>query len=526
MHSNQQAQTFEKRLAWLSRSEASALLGDIAMGMEKEGLRVDGNMDLAQTPHPRGLGSALTHPDITTDYAEALLEMVTAVFHTPTAALERLQNLHSLLYRHLDDELLWNASMPARLGIDADIPVAEYGRSSIGRLKTLYRIGLGHRYGRAMQCIAGLHFNFSLPETFWVALAAQEHRKGTPRTLRDEGYFNLLRNFRRFSWLLIYLFGASPVLDRSFLRHDKHGLETLALNSLGLPWATSLRMSRLGYQNNAQEQLDICFNSLEGYLDTLDAAVSTPWPDYEKLGLVKEGQRIQLNTNLLQIENEYYSPVRPKRVAHNGEHPNQALRARGVEYIEVRCLDINPFAPAGIDASTCHFLPVFLTALAILPCPPMTDHQCQTAKKRLTLVVEQGRKPGLLLPTSRGPVPVQVLGQQILDLCEPLAVCFDQTWNSGNLCQAAVRQARSMLDDPAQLPSARLLQQLGTNDSWLQLGHDLSAQARQTLLGRPLPAAVIQAFEANTRESEARQQQLEAESGTDFDAFLDVWLRR
>ena len=181
-------------------------------GIEKEGLRVDRSGQLSQRPHPEGLGSALTSSNITTDFSESLVELITPVYADPETAIDFLKDLHSFTYCHLGDELLWAGSMPCRIPDPALIPIARYGSSNIGQMKYVYRLGLEYRYGKMMQSIAGIHYNFSLSEDFWRALQTSLENTDDLRRFRSASYFKMIRNFRRHSWLLLYLFGASPAL--------------------------------------------------------------------------------------------------------------------------------------------------------------------------------------------------------------------------------------------------------------------------------------------------------------------------
>ena len=350
-----------RRLALLDDDEHRSLLGQGLRGIERETLRVDRQGRLARTPHPVALGSALTHPQITTDYAEALLEFITPAENDIGITLNQLDAIHRFAYAHLGDEMLWSESMPCELPPEAEIDIAWYGSSNIGMLKHVYRRGLALRYGKAMQCIAGIHYNYSLPEKMWQLFSADEgiveERRSALRDFQSESYIATIRNFRRYSWLLMYLFGASPALSTGFLRGRQHSLETLSDDTLYLPYATSLRMSDLGYQNDAQSGLTPHENSLESYVRTLMDAVNRPYQPYQALGTKQNGEWIQLSTNVLQIENEYYSTIRPKRVIKTGERPVQALCKRGVQYIEVRCLDVDPFEPVGISLETASWMP-------------------------------------------------------------------------------------------------------------------------------------------------------------------------
>ncbi|HCW90775.1 MAG TPA: glutamate--cysteine ligase, partial [Marinobacter sp.] len=253
-------------------------------GVEKEGLRVDTNGFIAQTPHPEALGSTLTHPRITTDYSEALLELITPVCRSTGEMMASLRQIHQFVQQNLGDEVFWAASMPCELDGDESIPIAEYGTSNIGKLKHVYRQGLAVRYGRMMQSIAGVHYNLSLPDSFWRFWQEALDNRDSLQDFKSDQYFWLIRNFRRRSWLLMLLFGASPALDASFVEGMEHNLDRFAPDTWYGRNATSLRMGDLGYHNNAQASLDICFNELSTYTATLDRAIHTNWPPYAKIG--------------------------------------------------------------------------------------------------------------------------------------------------------------------------------------------------------------------------------------------------
>ena len=310
-------------------------LREIRRGVEKESLRVTPAGALAMTPHPAPLGSALTHPHITTDYSESQLELITGVHATPEDCVRELREIHQYTYRCLGDEMLWVSSMPCGLPPEDQIPIGRYGRSNVGQAKSVYRMGLAWRYGRRMQTISGIHYNWSMPG------------------LDSARYFSLIRNFRRHAFLLLYLFGASPALCACFVQGREHALQRLSDGSLYLPHATSLRMGRLGYQSEAQASLAVSYNGLDGYAASLQEALTRPYPAYEALGIRgPDGAYRQLATSLLQIENEFYGTIRPKRSIFPGERPLHALRERGVEYVEVRLLDLDPFEPLGIGTDT------------------------------------------------------------------------------------------------------------------------------------------------------------------------------
>ena len=402
--------SYQTLLQNLSTQEALPLLAKIQRGIEKEGLRVTAQAKVAQTKHPQILGSALMHPSITTDYSEALLEFITPVSTRISDSIDYLSNLHIYTSRNMAAEYIWPASMPCRLEGEESIHIAQYGSSNIGRMKHVYRQGLALRYGKTMQSIAGIHYNFSMPDEFWPLLQKLTDQKlnsqqGSLQDFKSDRYLGLIRNFQRHSWLLTYLFGASPVLDHSFFNspfmdEQKEKLEPQGNTTLGLPYATSLRMSDLGYQSKAQTSLDINYNNLDEYLDNLQAAMQTPYDEYEKLGVQVDGEYRQLNANVLQIENEYYSSIRPKRVPAAGETSSEALRKEGIEYVEVRTLDINPFLLVGLDEEQIRVLDSFLLYCLLSDSAEITSEESREIQHNQQKVILEGRNPVLMLQQS------------------------------------------------------------------------------------------------------------------------------
>jgi glutamate--cysteine ligase len=200
---------YERRLAAVINSGERGAVQAGRRGVEKESLRVTPAGRIATSPHPAALGSALTNDHITTDYSEALIELVTPTFTTNWELLQYLCDLHQFVYRHMGDELLWATSMPCVIDGDASIPIAQFGPSNVGRMKTIYREGLGLRYGRVMQAISGVHFNYSFPERLWPIWAAIKESRDAGQSFISESYFDLLRNYRRYGWIVLYLFGVS-----------------------------------------------------------------------------------------------------------------------------------------------------------------------------------------------------------------------------------------------------------------------------------------------------------------------------
>ncbi|WP_260961485.1 glutamate--cysteine ligase [Pseudomonas citri] len=509
-----------RRLALLGERANLSLLEQCLHGIERECLRVTATGRLAQTPHPQALGSALTNEQITTDYSESLLEFITPALANPADTLHSLDKIHRFAYSKLGDEYLWSPSMPCPLPAEEDIPIAYYGTSNIGRLKYVYRKGLALRYGKTMQCIAGIHYNFSLPEKLWPLLRQNEAAEMSDRDFQSSAYIALIRNFRRYSWLLMYLFGASPALDVGFLRGRAHQLEQLDPDTLYLPYATSLRMSDLGYQSNAQAGLTPCYNDLTSYTDSLRKAVATPYAPYVEIGTHQDGEWVQLNTNILQIENEYYSNIRPKRVTYTGERPIQALMARGIQYIEVRCLDINPFLPMGIDLTEARFLDAFLLYCGLNDSPQLENNECGNATSNFLSVVKEGRKPGLQLQRGGEWVDMQAWATELLEKIAPLASLLDQA-QGGDAHRQAVDGQLAKVRDPSLTPSARVLAAMAEHgESFAQFSLRQSKVHAEFFRAEPLPAQDQTAFDEAARESLAQQAELEQNEVGDFDVFV------
>src|SRR5688572_11772125 len=487
-------------------------LASLRRGIEKESLRVRADGSLALTPHPVALGSALTHPHITTDFSESQLELITGVHADADGCLQELNEIHQVVVRSIGDEMLWASSMPCNLPADEAIPVGRYGTSNVGRAKSVYRMGLSYRYGRRMQTISGIHYNFSLPG------------------VGSDGYFALIRNFRRLSWLPLYLFGASPAVCTSFVEGRNHQLQELSPGTMYLPHATSLRMGRLGYQSDAQSHLIVSYNNLASYSASLHEALTKPYPAYEKIG-VRDGDAgssspyRQLSTSLLQIENEFYSPIRPKRRIKPGERPLHALRERGVEYVEVRLMDLDPFNPVGIDARTMRFLDILLLHCLLEDSPPDNAQELRAIARNKLLGAQEGRKPGLKLERRGEQVPLIDWGKEVVAACAPIAEAVDAV-RGGTSYRDALAAAVSALGDPETVPSARVLHAMarnhGNSHGRFTLAESLSH--RGTLLGIPLKAAVEERFSRLAQESLEKQKKIEASDRVDFETYRQRYL--
>ena len=516
---------FEQRLTGLINFRQAGVLRGGLKGVEKESLRVTPDGSLAQSSHPAALGSALTNEVITTDYSEALIELVTPALKESWELLQYLCDLHQFVYRHLDEELLWATSMPCKVQGDASIPIARYGNSNIGRLKEAYREGLGARYGRLMQAISGVHFNYSFPQQFWAVLQDVLRQRSQSQAFVSDQYFALLRNYRRFGWLVLYLFGNSPAFCTSFLAGREHSLKELTPGTLYEPYATSLRMSDLGYRNKNQSGVQISVNSLSEYIRDLTAAVSTPSPEYQRLGVKVDGRYRQLNTNVLQIENEYYSFIRPKRIGTPNERPTHALARAGVQYVEVRALDVSAFDPVGVNQNKLRFLEAFMALCVLKDSPPIASSEQEALDQNHVVVAHRGREPGLQLHREGRPVLMTVWAQELIDSMRGICELLDEG-QPQKPYTAALESQEAKLLDVALTPSARSLTEMrSTGESFFEFAMRMSRLHKAYFLELyPPNEPRLEEFRREANESLERQARIEASDERPFDDYLADYL--
>jgi len=513
---------YERRLAALVNSRQQAALAGGRRGLERETMRVTPAGRVSARAHPVALGAALTNPHVTTDYSESLLELVTPTFNDNGELLQYLGDLHHFVYRHLEDELLWAASMPGEISGEAEVPIARYGRSHRGHFKEVYRRGLQTRYGGMMQAIAGTHFNYSFAPQMWPVWAEVREVRAADAGFLSVSYFDVLRNYRRFGWLALLLFGVSPALCRSFMqeRVDEQ-LQPLGSGTLYLPHATSLRMSDLGYRNRNQAGVEVSVNALEEYLRDLRHATHTVHPPFAALGVCVNGEYRQLNANVLQIDNEYYSNIRPKRVAASGELQSQALGRAGVEYVEVRALDSCVFEPVGACPDELHFMEALLALCLMRESAPIEPSEQEALERNHLLVARRGREPGLRLERAGRAVALTDWAAEIFDGLQGICEVLDGSDASRRYQRALTRQM-DKLRDLDLTPSARLLRELRRAEgNFAEYARTISAQHRARLLDPTGHSASGQAqFEAEAAESLVEQAVLERTETGSFEQYL------
>lgn len=518
--------SFNKLIDRLSDSEGRQALMGMQRGIEREALRIDDSGNLATDAHPKMLGSALTHSRITTDYSESLLEFITPVFTDIDRLLEDLTYTHAFTVQNLPQQGLWPVSMPCYVGDVSDIPIADYGSSNTGKMKRLYRKGLTYRYGAQMQIISGVHFNFSVSDSLLDRLYQLSDQAVSKTDFISESYLGLIRNYRRMVWVLPYLFGASPALCRSFIKDQQTDIqfEEMGKGTLYLPYATSLRMSDLGYTNKEQDRLSISYNSLDLYLEGMQKAINMPSANFEKIGVKVDGEFRQLNANVLQIENEFYSPIRAKRVAQDGEKPSEALARAGVEYIEVRALDVNPFSEVGIEASQVRFLDLFLLYCLLSDSPDSDEAQETEITSNLNRVILEGRKPGLELSRNGEKITLAEWMTQMFNTMGAIATLLDDKDNHGYA--QTLEKWLAAVENPDLTLSGQIIKQL--QDSQIDHGCWVKALAKKyhrVLNETELPEDVLLRYQVAAKESLAKQLQMEQDSTQSFESFLEDYFK-
>ncbi|WP_432459713.1 MULTISPECIES: glutamate--cysteine ligase [unclassified Agarivorans] len=514
-------QQFSRRLAQLSAAMADTGVQGIQRGIEREALRIGEQGKLASNGHPKELGAALTHPLITTDYAENLLEFITPVSDSVEQLLSRLTDIHHQALKKLDGQCLWPLSMPCYIGNEQDIILADYGQSNIGKMKHVYRQGLRHRYGSAMQVISGVHYNFSLPSSFWQALQKVEGDSQDLSAFISQRYMGLIRNFYRFGWMVAYLYGASPALCGSFMNAAESQLDFqhMGKGTLYLPYATSLRLSDLGYTSADQNQLEINYNSVEEYVHSVREAVSTHSDGFADIGVKVDGEYRQLNANILQIENELYAPIRAKRVAKPGQTPSQALATDGIEYIEIRALDVNPYSAVGVTEAQVRVIDCLLLACTLMDSPAMSHAELQACRDNFNQVAIQGRNPSLELNIAGKQQPLPQHIEELFSYMKQAAELLDIKRSRPDFAMALAEAIQDVSDDNSYSAYfLRLLTTQAADNS--HLGLRWAAEYRQQMLNHQPTNWQEKDFAAMAERSFIEQQSIEAADDMYFDQFL------
>ncbi|MCW9055025.1 MAG: glutamate--cysteine ligase [Gammaproteobacteria bacterium] len=515
----------EHRLQRLLDSGQKHILDGRQIGVEKESLRVSPEGRISPLMHPCSLGSALTNPYITTDYSEALMEFITPPSEHIEDVLAFLRDTQTFVYDKLDDEILWATSMPCVVAGETSIPLAQYGSSNVGQMKTVYRRGLGYRYGRVMQVIAGVHFNYSFPDSFWQLYQQIEENTDPLQDFISEQYFALIRNLQRFGWLVPYLFGASPAVCKSFLGDKSSDLDEFDVNTYYEPYATSLRMGDIGYQNNKENEIGIkaCYRNLDAYVNSLSFAIETPCKEYERFGVKVDDEYRQLNANILQIENEYYSTVRPKQILQGNEKPSLALRKRGVRYVELRSLDVNAFEPLGVSETQLRFLEAFMLFCLLNESEQICFSEREEIDQNELDVAHKGRQPGLKLKRDASDCSLKEWALEICDVMQGVCEYLDLARDS-QLYSQSLKEQIEKIKDPELTPSSRMLNEMRERkEGFYYFAKRMSQNHYEYFKSINLSEDKKRFFSEAAEASLKKQQIIESEDSMTFDDYLKAY---
>lgn len=478
-----------ENVADLFSNENRKLLLDGLYGIEREAQRITPSGELAMTPHPAAFGNKLENTLITADFSESQIELITPPFESVEKTYAFLKDLHIQVDKELGSEYLWPLSMPPKLPEEEMIPIAKFDNSPEGREKELYRNGLAVRYGRKMQMISGIHYNFSFGDNL-VDYLYQNLGKGMDkRTFVDDMYFSMARNFLRYRWLLIYLFGASPCADQTYYSVIGNELnmvkkccpECCCSQSFYEQNAVSLRVSRFGYNDSVRGKYSVSYNSLKDYTNGIRRLLATKSRKFSRLGLYKNGRQIQINGNILQKESEFYSSIRLKQNIKKGETQLDALENRGVKYAEIRIIDINPFDKAGISLEQLRFLQVFMLFCLFENSPMIEDGELEKINKNHHLVALLGRRNKLeLFRYGWGKVRLTEWSWDIFNKLIIIASLMDQL-NADDKYLKCVREEYEKVMDTSMLPSSLIGEEMNRyGEEYLEFGIRKAIEHKKT----------------------------------------------
>ncbi len=486
---------FQRKVDALGGGDIQPWLMKSYHGLEKECLRVDADGTLALTAHPEAFGSPLLHPFISTDFSESQLELISPVFPKEDLLLQFMNLLHRYLYRHIGDERLWPFSSPCALPSEEHIPIAQYGNSSLAKEKELYRLGLAYRYGRKMQALSGVHYNFSFSRELLSRLF--------PDHDHSSAYLHIVRNYLRYGWIVTYLFGSTPVVDSSYFDKKPKDLRTLAPETIGGEFATSLRMSHYGYYSKLQNQIRIGFNTFDNYISDLESAVSTPAKQWKSIG------ERQINDHIIQIEAEHYSRIRPKPPVNRSLRPIEGLKRDGIVYLEVRGMDLNPHAIEGTNTAELYFLHTFLLYCSLLASPPLTRKNEKQLTDNQDLVALFGRAPNLKLSFEDKTKSLKIWSAQILEQMMQIAQCLDNASGTKRYSGSIEKQLKK-IENPDLTPSSQLLSSLAdSRASFNEYALELANRQRAEMLAKPYPEEFMDKMEKASSQSKIDLAELE-----------------
>ncbi|EGT5620117.1 bifunctional glutamate--cysteine ligase GshA/glutathione synthetase GshB [Clostridium perfringens] len=399
-------------------------------GLEKENVRVTESGNLALTPHPKAFGDREKNAYIKTDFSESQLEMVTPVCNTLEEVYSFICNLNKVVSLEImkNGEFLWPQSNPPILPREEEIPIAKLSN----REDELYRENLSYKYGKKKQVISGIHYNFSFKEEFIKLLYKELKVEKDFREFKDDIYLRMARNFQKYHWLLIYLTGASPVFHESYIEEIKEEGEKLGEDSYYIKDDTSLRNSSYGYKN--KKDYYISYNSIEEYAS-----------DIKNLVKDKEIQSIK----------EYYNPIRLKSLG--SEDMLESLLHKGIDYLEVRLLDLDPLSIQGVSKETLYLVHLFMIYTLLKENKEITYKDQEEFFKNHDMVALKGRNEEAVIYENGVPVLLKDKGREILsEMDEIVEILFSNNEEFKNV----IKRALEKINNPHDTISEKLIKDI------------------------------------------------------------------
>ncbi|HAT4181976.1 bifunctional glutamate--cysteine ligase GshA/glutathione synthetase GshB [Clostridium perfringens] len=399
-------------------------------GLEKENVRVTESGNLALTPHPKAFGDREKNAYIKTDFSESQLEMVTPVCNTLEEVYSFICNLNKVVSLEImkNGEFLWPQSNPPILPREEEIPIAKLSN----REDELYRENLSYKYGKKKQVISGIHYNFSFKEEFIKLLYKELKVEKDFREFKDDIYLRMARNFQKYHWLLIYLTGASPVFHESYIEEIKEEGEKLGEDSYYIKDDTSLRNSSYGYKN--KKDYYVSYNSIEEYAS-----------DIKNLVKDKEIQSIK----------EYYNPIRLKSLG--SEDMLESLLHKGIDYLEVRLLDLDPLSIQGVSKETLYLVHLFMIYTLLKENKEITYKDQEEFFKNHDMVALKGRNEEAVIYENGVPVLLKDKGREILsEMDEIVEILFSNNEEFKNV----IKRALEKINNPHDTISEKLIKDI------------------------------------------------------------------
>ena len=483
-------ETSQKKISSFLNSDRKTI-----KGLEKENLRSDPEGKISNNDFPKTFGIHNFNSFVTLDYSEPHLEIVTPTFEDNQELFGFLRHLHAYVESNLGKDFLWNYSMPPRFKRKY-IKLPPHRDANITKLAHLYRLGLRNRYGDKMQSTAGIHFNISFSDSVIKSLSES----------KTDIYLGACRNFLRVFPLVLRLIGCSPVTHKSFLKDRNLNIDKLNDEDCYLPKSTSLRVSRLGYYSEEQDEKFITFNSLEEYLETIQNYINTP---NEKFNDISLDLKQQVNNGTIQMESELYNHIRPKGVFSRTERQYNQLKKTGIEYLEIRSIDLNPYSEIGISIEDVEFLELLSLFCSLSDSPKIDETEAMLIKENIRRASEVGQSCSLLnsFGGKKGEINIKELTNELLEDLKSFAKKIEFESELDNMFIEYFSRNESPL-------STRLLNDLASDEI---LSYVLNKSKKIT---DKVPDSVLDLFTKESALSEKEYLKAKNQDNIDFQTFI------